>query len=75
MSKRQRFVDWCNEDPTDERKINYTCYIGGRFYTFTSEDNMPIYEGGVATLRWLREEAMVDNVQLINNEWYIELSE
>lgn len=73
--RRQRFIDWCNEDPTDERKINYTCYIDGEFKTFTSEDDIPVIGGGGATLTWLRECAMVDSVQLINNEWYIELSE
>ena len=68
--KRQRFFTWCVKDPLDERKINYTCRCGDELKKFTSEDSIPHY-----MLIWLKESAMIDSVQLINNEWYVELSE
>ena len=68
--RRQRFFTWCVKDPLDERKINYTCHYGDELKEFTSEDLMPHY-----MLTWLRECAMIDKVELVNNEWYVELSE
>lgn len=68
--RRQRFYNWCKKDPDDERKINYTCHFGDEVDQFTSEDTKPYW-----VMEWLRNEAMIDNLELIDNEWYVELSE
>ena len=68
--KRMRFKTWCAEDVNDKRKINYICQIGDEEMHFTSEDTEPFW-----IMEWLRNEAMVDDVQLIDDEWFVELSE
>ena len=68
--RRQRFKTWCAKDRDDTRKINYTCNIGGEIFQFTSEDTQPFHR-----LEWLREEAMIDNIDLVDNEWYVESSD
>lgn len=77
MAKRKRrisFKNWCKKDPNDERLIHYTVhYWDGCTYKFTSDytndkEDVPV------TIWWLSEHAMVDKVELIDNEWYIELS-
>ena len=70
MKGRKRYLTWCKEDPNDQRKINYKCHYDGRDITFTSDDNM-----SYSMLRWLQNWAMIDNIELRDNEWYVELSE
>lgn len=68
--RRQRFQKWCAKDPDDKRKINYLCHIGDEVDQFTSEDTKSFW-----IMEWLRNEAMIDSVELVDNEWYVELSE
>ncbi len=68
-TRRISFKNWCKKDLDDERTINYTVhYRDGLIYKFTSNDYSPI------SIWWLSEHAMVDNVELINGEWHVELS-
>lgn len=65
-----RYIDWCKKDPGDERKINYvfTEWNGNKQF-FTSEDEM--------TPLWISrlQEARVQRIRLVGNEWYIHLEE
>lgn len=65
-----RYIDWCKKDPDDERKINYvfTEWNGNKQF-FTSEDEM--------TPLWILrlQEARVQRIRLVGNEWYIQLEE
>ena len=65
-----RFIDWCKKDPDDERKINYvfTAWNGNKQF-FTSEDE-------VTPLMMLRlQEARVQRIRLVGNEWYVQVEE
>ena len=74
--RRKRFLTWCNEDPTDDRYIHYTVHMDGETIYCDSDTELPVYtKENVITMGWLRDYAMVDSVQLIDNEWYVELSE
>jgi len=68
--RRERFQKWCAKDSKDDRKINYTCRIGDEIHQFTSEDSK-----SHLVLDWLRHEAMIDSVELVDNEWYVTLSD
>lgn len=65
-----RYIDWCKKDPDDERKINYvfTEWNGNKQF-FTSEDEI--------TPLWILrlQEARVQRIRLVGNEWYIQLEE
>ena len=65
-----RYIDWCKKDPDDERKINYvfTEWNGNKQF-FTSEDEM--------TPMWILrlQEARVQRIRLVGNEWYVQLEE
>ena len=65
-----RYIDWCRKDPDDERKINYVfTEWNGEKQSFTSEDE-------VTPLMMLRlQEARVQRIRLVGNEWYIQLEE
>ena len=70
MTRRISFFNWCRKDMNDERKINYKCNRATGYTEFSSEDYV---EPNI--LFWLRNDAMVDKAELIDNEWYVELSE
>lgn len=64
------FVDFCKSDLEDTRKINYKlrCTNSGKITKFTSDDVVePVW---IARLRDCR----VNEIQLIDNEWYADLS-
>ena len=66
---RKSFFSWGREDDKDTRIINYTCKIDGSIKKFTSKD-----EVSATTLAWLSR-AKIDNVELVDNEWHLKLSE
>lgn len=70
MAKRISFFNWCKKDPDDQRKINYKCHRAAGYTEFTSDDLMEPF-----ILFWLRYNAMVDKAELIDDEWFVELSE
>ena len=65
------FLEWCQEDPNDERKINY--HISGIWEgkkqetTFTSED--------ILHPEWLirLQNSTIKGIELKNGEWYADL--
>ena len=65
-----RFIDWCKKDPDDERKINYvfTEWNGNKQF-FTSEDEVTL------PMMLRLQEARVQRIRLVGNEWYIQLEE
>ncbi len=65
------FKKWCESDVKDERKINYTLHKNGlkpETFIFTSEEKQ---DGWM--LHRLRN-SIIDKIELINNEWYVELT-
>lgn len=70
MARRISFFNWCRKDMNDERKINYKCNRAAGYTEFSSEEYV---EQNI--LFWLRNDAMVDKAELIDNEWYVVLSE
>lgn len=69
MKRRQRFLTWAQKDTEDTRKINYEIHKDGEVYHYTSED-----EVSRSFMIWLQRYAMIDSLELINNEWFIKLS-
>jgi len=73
MKRRISFQNWCKKDIDDTRRINYTVNYENKIYKFTSDKTFE--EAGLPFgMWWLAEHAMVDSVELRNNEWYIVLS-
>jgi hypothetical protein len=71
MYKGWKFKRWCNLDPDDDRKINYTLkgiWEGKKQEAhFTSEDD-------VDGLMFYRiENSTIEHIELVNNEWFVTL--
>ena len=65
------FQRWCAKDADDTRKINYVLHNGGmepETFEFTSDD----YVDRMMMLR-IRNSTIVQ-LELHNNEWFVELS-
>lgn len=70
MKRRMRFVTWCKKDVNDERKINYTFKTyENEVLKFTSEEEQP----GSMLVRL--QNAWIDTIELVNNEWFVSLYE
>ena len=70
--KGRSFRYWCRADRNDERKINYTLNHrsigqGLKVYTFTSDDTID------APLFWDVQNSTIYKIELINDEWHVEL--
>ena len=65
-----RFVTWCKKDVNDERKINYTLKTyDDKVLNFTSEEEQP------RSMLIRLQNAWIDKIKLVNNEWFATLYE
>lgn len=70
MRRLLRFLTWCKRDIADERKINYTFRTyENEVLKFTSEEEQP------GSLLVRLQNAWVEKIELINNEWFVTLCE
>lgn len=60
-----KFIEWCKQDITDERKINYTLNSNIKF---TSDDEVDF------TIFSALRRAELLSATLIENEWFVNLS-
>ena len=68
--KRMRFVTWCKKDVNDKRKINYTLKTyDDKVLNFTSEEEQPL------SMLIRLQNAWIDKIELVNNEWFVTLYE
>ena len=68
--RRMRFVTWCKKDVNDERKINYTLKTyDDKVLNFTSEEEQP------RSMLIRLQNAWIDKIKLVNNEWFATLYE
>ena len=68
--RRMRFVTWCKKDVNDERKINYTLKTyDDKVLNFTSEEEQP------RSMLIRLQNALIDKIKLVNNEWFANLYE
>lgn len=68
--RRMRFVTWCKKDVNDERKINYTLKTyDDKVLNFTSEEEQP------RSMLIRLQNAWIDKIELVNNEWFATLYE
>lgn len=68
--RRMRFVTWCKKDVNDERKINYTLKTYDyKVLNFTSEEEQP------RSMLIRLQNAWIDKIKLVNNEWFATLYE
>ena len=68
--RRMRFVTWCKKDVNDERKINYTLKTYDyKVLNFTSEEEKP------RSMLIRLQNAWIDKIKLVNNEWFANLYE
>ena len=68
--RRMRFVTWCKKDVNDERKINYTLKTyDDKVLNFTSEEEQP------RSMLIRLQNAWIDKIKLVNNEWFANLYE
>lgn len=70
--KGKNFMDWCKAQVDDHRKINYTLTLyywvrAPKTRSFTSEDKVDW-----TTLNEIGD-SFIEDVSLINNEWYFKL--
>ena len=66
-TKPTKYIDWCMEDPDDERKINYSLEVQGEVFDFTSESNVSL------SIMWALQASEIRNIGLIEGEWYADL--
>ena len=65
-----RFVTWCKKDVNDERKINYTLKTYDyKVLNFTSEEEQQ------RSMLIRLQNAWIDKIKLVNNEWFANLYE
>lgn len=70
MKRRMRFATWCKKDVNDERKINYTLKTyDNKILNFTSDEGQP------QSMLIRLQNAWIDKIELINNEWFATLYE
>ena len=68
--RRMRFVTWCKKDVNDERKIHYTLKTYDyKVLNFTSEEEQP------RSMLIRLQNAWIDKIKLVNNEWFATLYE
>ena len=68
--RRMRFVTWCKKDVNDERKINYTLKTYDyKVLNFTSEEEQQ------RSMLIRLQNAWIDKIKLVNNEWFANLYE
>ena len=68
--RRMRFVTWCKKDVNDKRKINYTLKTYDyKVLNFTSEEEQP------RSMLIRLQNAWIDKIKLVNNEWFATLYE
>ena len=65
-----KFVTWCKKDVNDERKINYTLKTyDDKVLNFTSEEEQQ------RSMLIRLQNAWIDKIKLVNNEWFANLYE
>ena len=68
--RRMRYVTRCKKDVNDKRKINYTLKTYDyKVLNFTSEEEQP------RSMLIRLQNAWIDKIELVNNEWYVTLYE
>ena len=65
-----RYVDWCRQDPNDERKIYYDVTTkNGEHLMFTSDEEVP--SAFISRLQGMEMETYF----IMDNEWHVKLNE